>query len=274
MWLQGRYIASESQAPWKQPRSENSTYWEVNASKAVGLNAYWMDANWFKGEFPAGAGNWRLPLSAVESDQYPHGVAAVSKLAHARPHALAMIMWVEPERVAAGTYIAQNYPEYVFGCAQSELNGKPCPGGLLNLGNPDARAYITEFLCAMVAKFQLQVLRFDYNIDPAPFWFRDADSRNTGRRGVAEAEYVEGLYRMWDEVRRRNPGLIIDNCASGGRRLDLETMSRSVSLWRTDWTSCDVLSPNPCLDYSSLQAQTMGLTHWLPINSGGECRTT
>lgn len=133
----------------------------MNASKAVGLNAYWMDANWFKGEFPAGAGNWRLPLSAVESDQYPHGVAAVSKLAHAWPHPLAMIMWVEPERVAADTYIAQNYPEYVFGCTQIELNGKPCPGGLLNLGNPDARAYITDFLCAMVVKFQLQVLRFE-----------------------------------------------------------------------------------------------------------------
>ncbi len=49
----------------------------------------------------------------------------------------------------------------------------------------------------------------------------------------------------------------------------METMSRSVSLWRTDWTSCNVLSPDPCLDYSSLQAQTMGATQWLPINSGG-----
>jgi hypothetical protein len=77
----------------------------------------WMDANWFKGEFPNGAGNWRLPLSAVESSEFPHGVAAVSELAHASPHPLAMIMWVEPERVAAGSYIATNFPEYVFGCA-------------------------------------------------------------------------------------------------------------------------------------------------------------
>ena len=159
----GRYIASESQAPWKQPRTEASTYWEINASKNAGLNAYWMDANWFKGEFPKGAGNWRLPLSAVESEEYPHGVAAVSELAHASPNPLAMIMWVEPERVAAGTYIAETYPEYVLPDPHAGTSG----GGLLNLGNPHARRYITEFLCAMVVKFQLQVLRFDYNIDPA-----------------------------------------------------------------------------------------------------------
>ena len=226
-----------------------------------------MDANWFKGEFPNGAGNWRLPLSAVESDEFPHGVAAVSEMVHGSPNPLAMIMWVEPERVAAGSYIAATYPEYVFGCA--ELKGKPCPGGLLNLGNPNARRYITEFLCAMVKKFKLEVLRFDYNINPAVAWFVDSDKSDLNRRGVAEASYIEGLYSMWDEIRARNPGLVLDNCASGGRRLDMETMSRSVSLWRTDWTSCDVLSPDPCLDLSSLQAQTMGATQWLPVNSGG-----
>ena len=35
----GRYIASESQAPWIQPRTEASTYWEVHAAKKAGLNA-------------------------------------------------------------------------------------------------------------------------------------------------------------------------------------------------------------------------------------------
>jgi alpha-galactosidase len=33
-----------------------------------------------------------------------------------------------------------------------------------------------------------------------------------------------------------NPGLFIDNCASGGQRIDLETCARSIPLWRTDGT--------------------------------------
>ncbi len=41
---------------------------------------------------------------------------------------------------------------------------------------------------------------------------------------MTEIRYVEGHYAMWDELRARHPGLWIDNCASGGRRIDLETL--------------------------------------------------
>ena len=36
---------------------------------------------------------------------------------------------------------------------------------------------------------------------------------------------------------------MIDNCASGGRRLDLETISRSVALWRSDFQCNPELQP-------------------------------
>jgi len=39
---------------------------------------------------------------------------------------------------------------------------------------------------------------------------------------MTEIRYIEGLYAMWDELLRRHPGLAIDNCASGGRRMDLD----------------------------------------------------
>lgn len=71
--------------------------------------------------------------------------------------------------------------------------------------------------------------------------------------------FVEGLYAFWDELRRRHPGLLIDNCASGGRRLDLETIGRSVALWRTDYASS--------LNADALQSQSTGLNLWLPLNS-------
>jgi len=45
--------------------------------------------------------------------------------------------------------------------------------------------------------------------------------------GLTEIRYVEGHYALWDELRARHSGLWIDNCASGGRRIDLETLMRS-----------------------------------------------
>ena len=65
-----------------------------------------------------------------------------------------------------------------------------------------------------------------------------------------------------DELLARHPGLIIDNCASGGRRLDLESISRATPLWRTDYAVGH-------RDSTVAQAHTHGLMHWLPLNGVG-----
>jgi alpha-galactosidase len=80
---------------------------------------------------------------------------------------------------------------------------------------------------------------------------------------MAEIRYVEGLYRMWDDLRERHPGLLIDNCASGGRRIDLETISRSYPLWRSDSQCCGQAMP------VQDQVQTAGLSLYVPLHAGG-----
>ena len=77
--------------------------------------------------------------------------------ARAPPHSLQTILWTEPERVAAGTYIAQTWPTFAI-------------DGLFNLGLPAARRYMTDFLSAVAGSYQLTVLRFDFNMDPAGPW--------------------------------------------------------------------------------------------------------
>jgi alpha-galactosidase len=75
---------------------------------------------------------------------------------------------------------------------------------------------------------------------------------------------VQGHLAFWDELRRRNPGLRIDSCASGGRRNDLETMRRAVPLLRSDfqWPSMkNVVEGN--------QGHTYGLSFWLPFQGTG-----
>ena len=51
---------------------------------------------------------------------------------------------------------------------------------------------------------------------------------------MTEIRYVEGLYAMWDELRAKFPNMYLDDCASGGRRIDLEMVMRSVVQTRSD----------------------------------------
>ena len=87
------------------------------------------------------------------------------------------------------------------------------------------------------------------------------------RQGITENLYVQGHLAFWDELRRHNPGLRIDSCASGGRRNDLETMRRAVPLLRSDW-SVTAFADAP-LQREGNQGQTYGLSAWLPWQGAG-----
>jgi len=70
---------------------------------------------------------------------------------------------------------------------------------------------------------------------------------------------VQGYLAFWDELRRRHPNMLIDSCASGGRRNDLETLRRSVPLLRSDY----IFEP------VGQQCHTYGLAMWLPFFGSG-----
>jgi alpha-galactosidase len=207
----------------------------------AGCNGHWFDAAWFPVGFPQGVGNW-----FSDPQNFPNGVEELGKTVH--DLGMKLILWFEPERVAKETEIAKEHPEYVFGGEN---------GGLYKLNDPEARKFLTNLLLKRIREFGVDVYRNDFNIEPLPFW---KQNDTPDRQGITEIRYVEGHYEMWNKFRNENPGLWIDNCASGGRRIDLETTSISIPLWRSD-TCC--WAGHPEWD----QTQTLGLARYLPLFS-------
>jgi alpha-galactosidase len=231
----------------------------------LGFEVFWLDAYWTRGGFPAGMGNYALPLSAVEpKDRFPHGLGPIAEAV--RKAGMGFLMWFEPERVAPGTTIAREHPEWVLSPAGDG-------SGLLDLGNAQAREHMRAYLSAAIREYGLAWLRIDYNIDPLAYW-RHGDRGDAERAGMTEIRYVEGLYRLWDDLRREFPSLAIDNCASGGQRIDLETCSRSIPLWRTD----DTIDPLMRLDFDEAairnQLMTAGLGRYVPFSVSGQMGST
>ncbi|MBN2137702.1 MAG: NPCBM/NEW2 domain-containing protein [Sedimentisphaerales bacterium] len=206
----------------------------------LGFDFHWFDAAWFVGGFPNGVGNWYC-----KPKEFPNGLRPIGDACHNM--GIKFVVWFEPERVAAGTQIEREHPEFIF---TGEKNS------LFKLNDPVARRWMAELLSKRITEFGMDWYRNDFNIDPLPFW-RKNDAPD--RQGMTEIRYVEGLYELWDGLRERNPGLYIDNCASGGRRIDLETCMRSVPFWRSD-TGC---APGRA-EWD--QSQTAGLSLYLPLH--------
>lgn len=211
------------------------------AEERIPLDAWWMDAGWYPCPSWDVVGTWE-----VDRTRFPGGLRAIGDAVKAR--GMKLIVWFEPERVAPGTWLAENRSEWIRGGTA---------GGLLDLGNPEARSWLADTVGRTISEEGIDVYRQDFNIEPLPFW-RAADE--PGREGIAEIRHVEGYLAYWDELRRRHPDLLIDSCASGGRRNDIETLARAVPLLRSDYQS---FAGDPSFAAGN-QGHTYGLAFWIP----------
>jgi alpha-galactosidase len=221
----------------------------------IPIDVFWIDAGWYgdkpfqEGSTDANSEWWKYTGSWWPNKiTYPRGLAPIGQAL--RRNNLGFLLWIESERVFRGTDLQRQHPEWLLGPQGDNY--------LVNLGNPAARQGITEIVSSLVREGDLAWYRQDFNTDPEGFWSA-ADAPD--RVGMTEIRYIEGLYAFWDALREAHPGLMIDNCASGGRRLDLETISRSAALWRSDF-QC-----NPNFNPAGMQGQTYGLCSWIPLSA-------
>jgi alpha-galactosidase len=259
-------IGGEPQPPTTQIQvgASLATWGNVQAYLDAGIKPtiLWRDAGsdskstWYPSTGPRKT-EW-LNTGTWEPDRtrYPQGFRPFSN--KARANGMQFLLWFEPERVGdPGSWLGKNHPEWL-------LPGNSA-GDVLNLGNPDALKWLIEHVDRMVKVEGIDWYREDLNGDGYGTAWRKADAPD--RQGITENHHVKGHLAFWDELRRRNPHLRIDSCASGGRRNDLETMRRAVPLLRSDWSVMS-FKDSP-LQREGNQSQTYGLSSWLPWQGAG-----
>ena len=159
--------------------------------------------------------------------------------------------------MAEDTWLWKHHPEWLLKPADLPPQlAYQAPWRLLNLGNPEARRWLTDHIVTLLDEEGIDLYRQDFNMDPLYNW-RASDAPN--RQGITENAYVVGYLAYWDELRRRRPQLRIDSCASGGRRNDLETMRCAVPFIRSDYL----------FEPTGLQGQMYGISCWLPFQGTG-----
>ena len=196
-------------------------------SKCQYCDTYWLDAAWFKDGFPKGVGNYTF------REGFPEGLTNVANRVHA--NGLRNMVWLEPERVHKDTEMERKHPEFVLYADLDDWMPKKLENRwLFDMSNPVAVDFLIDLIGGFIDKYEIDIYRQDLCLFPEPFW-RKKDV--AGRKGITEIKYIEGEYRFLDALLERFPALLIDCCAGGGNRIDLETCTRCVFCWRSD-TGC------------------------------------
>lgn len=202
----------------------------------------WIDAGWYRKNQTESISRWEETGEfACDPVRFKDEFRTLSS--YLRENGKKLLVWAEPERVLKGIGAEiEAHPEWLMEATEHEEPdmGKFTPCGwceenyLTDLGNPAYREWLLEKMDAFIRMAGVDLYRQDCNIETILFWTsNDVD----GRRGLRENFYIQGYLAFWDELIRRFPNMMIDSCASGGRRNDLETMRRSVPLHLSDYDS-------------------------------------
>jgi alpha-galactosidase len=221
----------------------------------IAADAYWMDAGWYppigdpgaNNDWSAHRGNWTASQSL-----FPNGLKPVGEALKAG--GIGFLVWFEAETASPDAPWVKAHPDWYLTVSGHDPNDGGWPH-FLNLGNPAAYNALLTQISQFITDNELTWYRQDFNFTPAPYW---AATDTPDRVGMSEIKSIMGLYNYWDALRAQHPGLQIDNCSSGGRRIDLETISRAVELWRSD----DAGEP------MGEQFHTYGLLPWVPLTAG------
>ncbi len=209
-----------------------------------GMDTLWIDAAWFRDGFPHGVGNYEFEKG------FPRGLRPVADAVHQA--GMRFMVWFEPERIYRDSDIFREHREYYL-CRSISFETENT--FLYNLGNSEAWQWLYNTLSNFVRDNGVDNFRQDFNMDPLNYWLYHDDEK---RIGITEIQYVNGLYRLWDALHADFPGLFIDNCSSGGRRIDFETLRRAVPMWRSDITCKPITEERRNDVYNHNQTLTLG----------------
>ncbi len=190
----------------------------IDAAARAGAEYFCVDAGWYDdskdGDWWDTVGAW-LPSARRFPDG---GIRAV--LDRIRERGMVPGLWLEPEVVGVRSPVAAALPPDAFfrrdGVRLTEQGRHQ-----LDLRHPAARAHLDKAVDRIVGDWGVGYLKLDYNIVIDPGTLAPGDlAPGAGLLGHAHA-YLDWL----SEVLDRHPDLVIENCASGGMRMDGATLA-------------------------------------------------
>jgi len=190
----------------------------------MGVELFVIDDGWYKGRnsSTSGLGDWE-----VDKTKFPNGLSSMIK----RINNLGMKfgIWIEPESVNINSDVYRNHPDWIlsFPGRRKELPYRV----FLNLAKEDVYQHLLNSMTKLLSENKIDFVKVDQNTYLSEPGWMDAP---VGVQREVRIRYIQNLYRLVDELKKRFPKVWFESCASGGGRIDYGMMSRMDQAWISD----------------------------------------
>lgn len=189
----------------------------IKGAAEVGCEIFVIDCGWYDddGDWWPSVGEWMPSKTRFPGNGGMREVVDAIRDADMVPG-----LWLEPEVVGVESPVARRLPDSAF----FQRNGRRVVEQeryILDFRDPAARAHMDEVVDRLVDEYGIGYFKMDYNVSPGAGTDFRAFSVGDGMLEHVRAygEWIEALYH-------RHPGLILENCSSGGMREDFAQTSR------------------------------------------------
>jgi alpha-galactosidase len=190
----------------------------------VGVERFVLDDGWFSSrrDDSRGLGDW------VVSEHFgQEGLRPLASLVHEL--GMQFGLWFEPEMVNLDSDLYRAHPEWILatgGRVPTPMRSQE----VLDLSREEVRAHLFTQISAILTDSGVDYVKWDHN--------RQLFDAGTGVRDGAPGihEHTRGFRELLDRLRAAHPAIVWESCASGGGRIDLDTLSRVQRVWTSDGT--------------------------------------
>lgn len=187
----------------------------IAAAAKAGCEYFVIDAGWYADlheDWSQTLGGWQ-----ASATRWPRGLKFL--LDQIRQAGMTPGLWLEPEVAGAKSLLAQKpdnwflmrHGKRVFKNSRLQLDFR----------NVEVRNYLDQVMARLVNEYGVGYIKMDYNVDTLQGTETNADSFGQGllEHNRAHLAWLEGILN-------RYPDLVIENCGSGGGRMDYAMLSR------------------------------------------------
>ncbi len=196
----------------------------------AGCEIYCIDAGWYAdGSWWDSVGEW-MPVAWRFPGGFPDLIETI------RRAGMVPGLWLELEVMGVNSAVARSLPDDWFFCRQGK-RVRDNSRFQLDFRHPEVQVFANGVVDRLVQDYGIGYIKMDYNNNFFPGTEMHADSLGDGLLQHNRA------YLAWlDRVFTRYPELIIENCSSGGLRMDYALLSRQSIQSTSDQTDYRLMS--------------------------------
>jgi len=208
---------------------ENKLFGLIEDTKKLGVDMFLLDDGWFANKYPrngdiAGLGDWD-----EDKKKLPNGISSLVK--EAKNNNVKFGIWIEPEMVNPKSELYEKHPDWVVKEAKREefyFRNQL----VLDLTNPKVQDFVFGVVDDLFTKNpELAYIKWDCNAV-----IYNAHSATLKNQSHFYIEYVRGLYKVLERIRKKYPAVPMMLCSGGGGRVDYGALQYFTEFWPSDNT--------------------------------------